>query len=95
MAPDERWLSAPRPGQRGIESVGDGCRYGPAGARIPALEETPGLSAERSLADLMAAPGVQAWPLAGLLAAGHTASTLGGPVAQQGLPGHGLKARRS
>jgi hypothetical protein len=30
------------------------------------------------------------WP--GLLATGYAASTLGGPVAQQGLPGHDLKA---
>jgi hypothetical protein len=64
-------------------------------ANVPAIEETPGLSAARSLADLMAGLGVQAWPLAGLLAAGYTASTLGGPVAQQGLPGHNLKAPRS
>jgi hypothetical protein len=64
-------------------------------ANVPGIEGTPGLSAARSLADLMTASGVQAWPLAGLLAAGYTASTLGGPVAQQGLPGHNLKAPRS
>jgi hypothetical protein len=64
-------------------------------ANVLAIEETPGLSAARSLADLMPGLGVQTWPLAGLLAAGYTASTLGGPVAQPGLPGHNLKAPRS
>jgi hypothetical protein len=55
-------------------------------ANVLAIEETPGLSAARSLADLMAASGVQAWPLAGLLAAGYTASTLGGPSPSKASP---------
>jgi hypothetical protein len=39
--------------------------------------------------------GVQAWPLAGPLAAGLHCLTLGGPVAQQDLSGRILKAPRS